>query len=64
MRSILESDLFIDREQERERMMRMFTNEKLPDSINDRAGNNGDNNNNVSDSASSINDRLADTNNY
>lgn len=47
--------------------MKMFTNEKLPDSINDRAAAGGDSayrdsdNNNVSDN-SSINDRLGDTN--
>ena len=48
-------------------MMKMFTNEKLPDSINDRAAAGCDgayrdsDNNNVSDN-SSINDRMGDTN--
>ena len=41
MRSILETDLFKNREDERERMMQMFTNEPVS-SINDRATNSND----------------------
>lgn len=69
MKSILESDLFKCREDERERMMKMFTNEQLPqsssshahvDSFNDRAAaNSGDNG--ISDTNSSINDRMDQT---
>ena len=61
--SILESDLFKNRDEERERMMQMFTNEPMPNSLNDRVSNsNAAYMDAASDDTSSLNDRMDRTN--
>jgi len=59
--SILMTDLFQNREDQRERMMKMYTNEELQKELSSRDHKVIDDQ--VSDAASSINDRLMDTTN-